>query len=234
VKRVWIIVVVAAILALCAATASLGVTVVALSAGIGMQLPYGDGPRPPLTAEETATINGATSGVFQRLFGLELALFGVVALLAYSFIRLARQAQHDQPKPWALWCVQICMVWKCVTLPLGFVGIAYVFEWPSAHVVLIDGVSFLLTCVVVFVTACATLGVLPRSRLTLVLCLALLAIIELGPTPRHVRQFAHDLARFRGFSHYGLGALVFPALIVFVLGSSSVARYLHSKPAPST
>ena len=132
----------------------------------------------------------------------------------------------------AVWCIQICLAWKCATLPLRFAGAQYAFEWPATHVVITDGLSFLLASIVVFLAAYATLGSSRRSRLVLVVYLALISTVELLPHLRYALQFPDNLTRLRYFSRYGLRALVFPALIVLALVSGSVARYL--RPAPTS
>jgi len=226
-KRIRLIILGVGLVAICAGVAYLCQMMAFVIAGTGMRLAYYEGPVPPLTAAEEATIDGLVGGIFVRVFAVELAVLCVAWLVGFWFSRLAKKVERDSPTPWLVWGIRLALIGEGVVVTYGLMLSGYADHWLHAGEFGGDSVfvlALLLSSVIVGVWA--TLGVSRWSKLTLLACLSALSLYELVPFLRFAFCSLTDPWFHGSIGLHSLRGPILLAAIVLVTRSRRVRKHL--------
>jgi hypothetical protein len=167
-------------------------------------------------------------GVFLWVFGREVGLLVVVALIAYYFWRLTRKARQPSP-PALIWVLRISLACACVSPFIGLFLLGYDFlsfkPVARASGALVPLLVPLLVCVAALTGVWATLGTSRWSWPTLLACLVILSLHQLTPVLRQALMYLCGYRRSR--ESYSSLALILPLLVAVVATSRSVSSHLR-------
>lgn len=192
--------------------------------GVGMRAAWWHGSVPALSSAENAKIIGWMLGTFAGVLGVELAFIVGGAKLARYSRQPAEAPGPPAPRPIAITIVLVLLACRLlasiVMLPVAALAIAN--EAPGALAV---GSSLPLVFLGVFIAARATVRRSPKSLVTFVVGLGLIALHAFVMLAILLADLFHGDVGWAG-----LGASLWLAVTVFAATNDSIASYLKASP----